>query len=836
MTQSPDVESLFPMATPTRSTQVRLRPRPLRTVFLAVFALLILTMIFAGVAAYWFHSAAMQAQPRLDGTIELHGLKAPVRVIYDARGVPNITASSMEDLFFAQGYVTAQERLWSMDMYRRYAAGELSGALGAKYVERDIYQRTLGLRQAAEQGVANLSPRDRSYMEAYAGGVNAYIADHLHSLPLEFRVLRYRPTAWTVEDSFLVGASLSEALNHGYYRAELAREKILAGLGPELTNDLYVNTSYRDIPPGTDHQEIRGDEPTPGEEEQPEQSRPRKEPLLGKSETPWPAHEADEIIASLWESPLRPGSNNWVLSGAHTISGKPLLANDMHLGHRMPNTWYEAHLTSGNYDVVGVTLPGLPAVIVGHNQRIAWGITNVGADVEDVYIETFNDKGQYLTPSGWKDPERRKETIHVLRGGDVPLEVIVTRHGPIITRLLKHETRMLALRSINWDPRFPTTYPFFDIDMASNWQEFNAALARFPAPSENFVYADVDGHIGYHANGAIPIRAGGDGSLPSNGADDAHEWTGFIPYDKLPSAYDPPSGIIATANNRITPDGYPYSIATEWVAPYRAERIYHVLRQNKKFAPADMLALQTDVYSALDRFLAQRFAYAVDHASKPSDRARKAADLLRNFDGRMEVNSAAAAIVRVARGKLQKTLLESKLGPDDAKLYSWFMSEVWLENTVLLQPPRWLPSQYPNYTELLTGAVEQAVADKRAPRDLATWNYGNTFPVQSSHDLFGQIPFVNRWAGPGVQPQSGDGTTVKQVGRDFGPSERLTVDFSDFDNSTLNLVNGQSGHIFNPHFNDQWNAWYHGTTFPLPYSTAAVARAKAHELNLVPAK
>lgn len=823
------------MATPTQSSVTSTRLSALRIILRVIVGFALLGIVLGLLGAYWFHSEGMKALPQMEGTISLPGLKAPVSVIFDARGVPNITASSMEDLFFAQGYVTAQERLWSMDMYRRYAGGDLSGALGAKYVERDIYQRTLGFRRVAELGVANLSARDRDYLEAYARGVNAYVADHQDRLPLEFRVLRYRPNVWTVEDSFLVGASLTEALNHGYYKRELSREKILARLGPELTNDLYVNTSFRDIPPGTDEQEIRGDEPTPGEDGQSSRRAPRSLPAPAPHSA-WVYDEADRLISALSEPTLRPGSNNWVVSGAHTVSGKPILSNDMHLGHRMPNTWYEVHLTSGNFDVAGVSLPGLPAVIAGHNQRIAWGITNVGADVEDIYVETFNDKGQYLTPQGWKEPEHRRETIHVLRGADIPLDIIVTRHGPIITRLLKHESRMLALRSVTWDPQFPMTYPFFDLDVASNWQEFNAALAKFPAPSENFVYADVDGHIGYHANGAIPIRASGDGSLPSNGADDAHEWTGVIPYDKLPSAYDPPSGVIATANSRISPDGYPYSITEEWVAPYRTERIYHVLRQNRKFSPSDMLTLETDVYSAFDRFLAQRFAYAVDHAANPTDRARKAADILRNFDGRMEIDSASAAIVRVARGKLQKILLESKLGPDDAKLYSWFMSEVWLENTVLLQPARWLPSQYPNYNELLAAAVQQAVDDKRAPGDLTTWNYGKTFPIYSSHDLFGQFPLLNRWAGPGIQPQSGDGTTVKQVGIDFGPSERMTIDFSNFDNSTLNIVNGQSGHMFSPHFNDQWSAWYNGTTFPLPFTKDAVAKAKSTELKLLPAQ
>jgi penicillin amidase len=791
----------------------------------------VLLVIGAAAVCYWFYSGLRNSLPQLDGTIALQGLAGQVAVLRDGHGVPTIKAGSLEDLFFAQGYVTAQDRVWSMDVYRRFASGDLAAALGSRYVKRDIYQRTLGFRAVAQRAVAALSPRDRSYLEAYAKGVNAYIQEHQYSLPSEFRVMRYFPRAWTVEDSFLVGTSLIEALNHGYYRAELDREKILAKLGPELTNDLYVNSSFRDIPPGSDAQEIHGEESSDPEEGGGEDGN-SKPPVPKKSSTLLsPLKEADDLIATLVGGKLRPGSNNWVVSGAHTASGKPLLCNDMHLGHRMPNVWYEAHLISGDYNVVGVTLPGVPFVIVGHNSRIAWGITNLGADVEDVYVENFNAQGEYQTPSGWQKPERRHETIHVIRGQDVELEVMVTRHGPIISHLLKDENRMLALKSVNWDPQHPMAFPFFDINSANNWQQFTDALSRFPTPSENFVYADLDGHIGYHANGVIPIRAAGNGTSPSNGADDSHEWTGFIPFDKLPAVYDPPSGIIATANSRVSPDGYPYTLSTEWVPPYRTERIYKVLQQDKKFTPADMLALQTDVYSAVDRFLAQRFAYAVDHASKPSEKARKAADILRKWDGRLTIDSAGAAIARTTRMKWQEMLLDSKLGKD-ADLYNWQMDDVWIENTALLEPPRWLPSQFPNYAEFMTAALENAL--KNAPRDLASWHYGDVFPIELSHDLFGKVPIVNRWAGPGIKPQPGDGTTVWQAGRSFGPSERLTVDFSNFDNSTLNIVNGQSGHLLSPYFNDQWDAWYHGTTFPLPYSEPAYTRATQHNLTLVP--
>lgn len=806
-----------------------------RRVFWRALVVLVVLMVLGTAAiSYWFYSGTKRSLPQLDGTVSLPGLKAPVSVIRDDHGVPNIEAQNLEDLFFAQGFATAQDRLWSMDVYRRYAAGELAAALGPQYVERDIAQRTLGFRQVAERSAAALSPRDRAYLEAYARGVNAYIQEHQYALPIEFRILRYFPRAWTVEDSFLVGASLIEALNHGYYRAELDREKILAKLGPELTDDLYVNSSFRDIPPGSDGKEIRGDEPTGGEEGGAEEktAAPGKSRRLSLS---LPYHEADELLARLEQPELRPGSNNWVLSGAHTVSGKPILCNDMHLGHRIPNVWYEAHLRAGDYDVAGVTLPGVPFVIAGHNGRIAWGITNLGADVEDVYVENFNSQGEYQTPTGWQNPERRKETIRVKRGKDVEIEVVVTRHGPIISKLLKRESRMLALKSVNWDLQHPMSFPFFDINAASNWQQFTEAISHFPTPSENFVYADVDGHIGYHANGLIPIRASGDGTLPSNGADDSHEWTGYIPFDKLPSAYDPPSGIIATANSRVSPDGYPYTLSTEWVPPYRTERIYQLLRQDKKFVPSDMLAIQTDVYSAVDRFLAQRFVYAVDHAARPSERAKKAAEILRKWDGRLTIDSPGAALARVARTKLQKTLLESKLG-NYADVYNWQMDDVWIENVVLLQPPRWLPAEYPSFVELLSSAIEETVKDSRAPRNLESWRYGDSFPIELRHQVMGEIPVLRRWAGPGVQPQPGDGTTVWQAGRRFGPSERLTVDFSNFDNSTLNIVNGQSGNLLSPYFNDQWNAWYYGSTFALPYSQDAVAKAKQHQLTLVPAQ
>jgi penicillin G amidase len=371
------------------------------------------------------------------------------------------------------------------------------------------------------------------------------------------------------------------------------------------------------------------------------------------------------------------------------------------------------------------------------------------------------------------------------------------------------------------------------------------------------VYADVDGNIGYHTTGKVPIRAAGDGSLPVSGADDAHEWISYVPFDKLPSIYNPPSGIIATANGRITPDSYPYSISMEWEAPWRTERIYHVLESGRKFSASDMLALQTDIQSEGTLFAAERLVYAVDHASKPSARAKQAADLLRIWDGRMLATLTAPTIAENSLRELRRLLLEPKLGSGfansrndtdselykdtenkavDWKTYTWLQRSVWLENVLLHRPKRWLPEKYPNYDELLAAAVEAAVNESQAPKDLGSWRWGSFNALDIQHPILGKIPIVSHWSGPGLREQSGSGYTVKAVTPYHGPSERFTANLADLDQSTLNTVTGQGGNFLSPYYMDQWKAWFGGTTFTLPFSAGAVSSTKTHQLTIEPAK
>jgi len=811
------VDTLSPLA-PARS-----RLRLWRT---AGISLLILFLVF-GAALLWLFSIARSALPEIDGAVEVAGLSAPVTITRDGRGVPTIDATTTDDLFFAQGYVTAQDRLFQMDLMRRAAKGDLAEIVGDVAVKRDRQQRILGIRAAAEKGALAATVEDRQQFGAYARGINAFIQSHRDRLPLEFRILHYSPRPWTPEDSLAIGYQMVETLSTSP-KAALAREKILAKLGPELTADLYVNTSWRDHPPAM---ATRSLDSAPGHQA----ARAR---AAGAS---WDT--VPELLRPFLEDFMRDeaapvGSNNWVISGAHTTTGKPLLSNDMHLGHQIPNLWYENHLHSGDFDVAGVSLPGYPYVMVGHNRRIAWGCTNVGPTVEDLYVETFNEQGQYLTPAGWRSPEIRREVIHVKHKQDLIVDVQVTRHGPIVTELSLGEMRKIALR---WTLYDGIRNPFFHADSAQDWQQFRKAFSELDAPGQNLVYADVDGNIGYQTTGKVPTRANGDGSLPVDGSDDAHEWTGYIPFDKLPSVLNPTSGIIATANGRISPDKYPYSISVEWEAPWRTDRIYRVLASGRKFSLADMLALEMDIYSELDRLVADKLVFAADHAKNASARVHKAADILRNWNGQMDGNLAAPTIASDARAELMRLLLEPKLGPAPAdgtdsrmswKSYHWMMETAWLENVLSQRPQRWLPPGMATFDDVLVAALEETV--KKAPQDLNSWKWGAENSLTIQNPILGRIPVLRRWTGPGEQLQSGSVYTVKAAGRDYGPSERFTANLSDFDSSTLNVVTGNAGNFLSPNYMDQWQAWYTGYTFLLPFSRSAVEKAAAHRLMMRP--
>jgi penicillin amidase len=824
----PGTAAQTPAFIPAPKPRKRKRRWP-RIVPWTVAGLLMLLLVAAGAGVLWLRSAAKAALPVLDGSVHLTGLSAPVTVERDGHGVPHITAATQDDLFIAQGYVTAQDRLWQMDAYRRNANGELAEVMGSSLLPHDKMQRNLGFRNTARRIYANLPTADRVRLDEYAGGVNLYIAQHTFNLPPEFKLLFYRPKPWSGVDSISIGLMMVQMLDT-HWHVKLARERIAADLhNPKLEADLYPVGSWRDRPPTGIQVDLSQPHPVPPPTEDPDDDNTQ-------ASAPGPAtHEDLRALRDLLGLPAcggcAPGSNNWVIDGRHTASGKPLLSNDMHLTLSEPNIWFMADLRAPGFHAAGVTLPGMPFVIAGHNEHVAWGFTALYADVQDLYIEKLDGKGNYQAADGsWKPLAVEHEVIHVRGSKDVEFDVQSTAHGPLLNPILTWEKRPIALAWALNDPSL-NALPLYPIDVASNWTEFSAALELWSWPTQNVVYSDDQGHIGYHAVGRVPLRPAGLMGVPI--LDAAHEWKGYIPFDAMPSAFDPPSGFLATANSRVTTDTAPFPLTLEWSDPYRIERIYKALQGRDQLKPSDLLAVQTDVYSEVDQELAHRFAYAIDHTAGVDEQLRKAADLMRSWDGRLSTDSAAASLVTKAREAFGPLILEPKLGKH-AEDYDWSESNFAEEEIIMHASPDWLPKDFKNWDALLTEAVRRGMKQGKAPGDVSRWTYGSWHVVDIEHPLAVFLPLVGKVAGTGVQPQSGDTVTVKQVGRAFGPSQRFTMDWSNIDGSTENIVLGESGNPYSPYFRDQWNDWYGGTTFALPFSPAAVSAAARHTLRLLP--
>ncbi|HEY3703456.1 MAG TPA: penicillin acylase family protein [Terracidiphilus sp.] len=828
--------------------------RWLRTLLGALAVLVLLVAVLAIGGIFWLRASARAALPQLDGKIQVSGLSAPVLVRRDAHGVPHIEAATQDDLFFAQGYIVAQDRLWQMDMYRRNAYGELAEVLGSSMVAHDRAQRVLRFRKVAERMCAGLDAQDKRWLDDYSKGVNAFIAQHPNDLPAEFKLLMYKPSPWSGVDSMSVGTMMMDMLDT-HWDTKLVREQIAAKLnslpnGAQLESQLYPVGSWRDHPPTGEVIDLTQPEvnPPPVTDEDEDNTtagirdqRPGTR-TAGNKATREQRNEIEPVDIRALRTMLGlpdcsgcvSGSNNWVVSGKHTASGKPLLANDMHLMLTEPNIWYMADLKAPGYHAAGVALPGVPWIIAGHNEHVAWGFTALMADVQDLYHEHLDGKGNYQAADGsWKPLAVDHETIHVRGGKDVTVDVQSTAHGPLLNPMFaKPLNEPVALKWTIYDAAL-NGLPIYAMNTAQNWAEFSAAIGQWCWPTQNVVYADDQGHIAYHAVGRVPMRPAGLQAKPVAAGDSGREWQGYIPFEGMPNAFDPPSGFLATANSRVTTEKSPYPLSLEWIEPYRAERIYKSLQGRDGLTPKDMIAVQTDIYSEVDQELAHRFAYAIDHASKADDRLKKAADLMRSWDGKLATDSAAASLVDQTRHALWPLVLEPKLGEltDD---YRWQESNFAQEEIIMHGSSEWLPHEYKSWDDLLTEAVRRGMAKGKAPSDVSQWAYGSWHVMDIEHPLSGMLPFLRKFAGTGPQPMSGDGTTVKQVGRTLGPSQRFTMDWSNVDGSTENIVLGQSSNPYSPHFRDQWNDWYNGTTFALPFSDTAVAANTRNTLRLNP--
>jgi penicillin amidase len=697
---------------------------------------------------YWF---VWRPLPRTSGE-----LKAPVSsqvtIARDALGVPHIRASSIEDALFAQGFATAQDRFWQMDALRRRAAGELAEVAGEAAIESDREARRLRLARIAAEQTAALAPADRQALAAYARGVNYYIESQQGRLPLEFSVMRYDPRPWRLADSVLAGLEMFRTLTTSW-KTEIQKQTLLTG----------------------------GDK--------------------AKVEFLFPVRSGGELL---------PGSNTWVISGARTATGKPMLANDMHLTLTIPSVWHMVHLEAPGLNVAGVALPGLPGVVVGHNDRIAWGITNLEFDVQDLYAEKLNPQtGRYIFEGREEQARLEREKLPVKGRAPEEFNNIVTRHGPVVA--IENGTA-LALR---WTAAEPGKFhvPLIDIDRATNWQEFRAALSTFPI-GLNFAYADADGNIGYQVTGLLPVRKNCAGDVPADGSTATCEWDGFIPFDELPSQLNPPSGMFVSANQNPFPTDYRYHVSGGFDPGYRSRQIAHLLSARTGWRARDMLEVQKDVYSAFSTFLARQAVTAYDARGRDNKFLREPAEILRAWNGQMEQNLAAPMVASLLYQHLRRRVVE-RAAPGKALVYRSAMAPAVIEKLLRERPKDW----FDDYDGLLLKAFDDAMEEGRRLQGdkIAKWSYGQYNRLRIAHPVGGRLPSVGKYFNIGPVENNGSSTTVKAAGSTFGPSMRMVADASSWENSLLNLPTGQSGHVLSSHYKDQWDAYYAGRSFPMQF-------------------
>jgi penicillin G amidase len=535
-------------------------------------------------------------------------------------------------------------------------------------------------------------------------------------------------------------------------------------------------------------------------------------------------------------------SNNWVVSGKRTASGKPLLANDPHLAPSAPSIWHMVHLSAPGVRLAGVTAPGWPGVIIGHNDRIAWGMTNVGPDVQDVYLEKFESGNpkRYLTASGWQDAVVRREEIKVRKGIGtseteiVPLDVTVTRHGPII---LEKEAKRYALRWTALDPKLNNTDVTYRMNRARNWNEFKKAVEVFFAPTQNIVYADVDGHIGYHVAGVVPIRKSGDGSVPYDGSTDAGEWTSYIPISKLPHLYDPPNGVIVTANQRIVGTDYPYFLTHFWAQPYRARRIFDLLNEKPKHNSDDFRRILGDVYSIAGSLFARQAVKTLKPTLTQSDQKLEATlKAFETWDGEMKADSLVAPVLTQMRLAFRSRILTAALGNELVRNYQWSTFDTTLDRLLQEQPADWLPKGMTSYAELLRASYDDGIKalTRMLGEDESKWTWGDMVKARFPHPL-AQAPLIGAQFTIRPFPQNGTagfaGATVN-VGSSV--SMRLIADPSNWDVTQQGITLGESGIPTSPHWSDQLADWRAVTPAVFPFSAAALDKAARQTMTLVP--
>ncbi|HEY7291199.1 MAG TPA: penicillin acylase family protein [Vicinamibacterales bacterium] len=773
--------------------------------------------------------------PATDGTVTVAGIHAPVDIVRDRDAIPHIFASNKADALFGLGYVHAQDRLWEMEFQRRIGFGRLSEIFGDATLPQDRFLRTVGFGRAARTAWDGMPQWAKDQVNAYIAGVNAFIGTHHGAgLPPEFTLLRFEPEPWTGPDVTVWVKMMAWDLSANY-SFELLRDDLVRAVGEQRMAELMppypVNgLSIVDDASGTG----RPDESAASHGS----GASSRSDLAGGSAAAFARalSMGDPTVADFLLGNARAealGSNNWVVDGTLTASGKPMLANDPHLSAKTPSTWYLAHVVGGDFDVIGATLPGTPAVAIGRNRFIAWGETNVAADVEDLFRERLDPTGRFAQFRDAQEPvEIVPETIIVKGGSPVRVDVRITRHGPIISDAINAMNAAskktpqpapldpIAFRWTALDKDDTTLQSFLKLNEAHDWNDFTSALRDFVVPSQNFVYADVEGHIGYYAPGRIPVRASSDGSRPTEGWMGETEWIGWVPFDQLPHMFDPPSHAIVTANHRPEPPSYPHLLGLEWVEPYRAQRIVDLLRGRTGLTPADFAAIQRDTLSLHAKAL---LPVLLAHVKPQAADERQAVELLTRWDAVAAGDRVEPALFAAWFHELAGSIAGDELGPRATDGYASRFTFItrFTVNTLRDDQSPWCDDvrtpQRESCDDTVTAALRAGLArlTRGLGRDMTRWRWDAVHHAMFPHQGLDSIAFLRPLLSRSV-PNGGDWSTVN-----VGPvaadqlyeqhsvaGYRQIVDLSPTNDSRFLDAVGESGHFLSPHYDDFLPDWH----------------------------
>ena len=763
--------------------------------------------------------------PQVNGELALPALEEPVTVVRDQWGVPHLYAANLRDVFTALGFTHAQDRLWQMEVHRRLASGRLSELFGEVALDTDRAARIFGFRRLAENDLEDMATDVQEALAAYADGVNAFIQQADGRWPLEFTLLRHTPEPWTILDSQAFVRLLIWQMSHAWY-GEIVRAQLIEAVGGDHAAELEIQ--YPAISPTTLPQGIE-----------------------------FNAIDVDGVMRAL-RGPFLDhgkGSNAWCVAGSRTTTGAPILCNDPHLPLMLPSLWYEVQLVGGPLNVIGVSLPAMPLVLIGHNERIAWGITLAYTDCEDLFIEKIDPArpNKYRFGEEWRTAAQVTEAILVKGRAEPHIEeVTLTHHGPIVSDVIGYSGKRVAVNSMALRPN-AAARGWLKLNLAQGWDDFVRAVRLITAPQLNIAYADVEGNIGHWCTGATPVRAQGKGDVPVPGWTGEYEWQGEVPFEEMPHALNPQQGYVVTCNNRLLPADSPNFLGEVWMNGYRARRASDVIESKPKHSLEEFGALQMDVYCVPGLEFVKRLS---DFNSAEAD-VKLALDLLRRWDGYLQADTIGGSVYEVARYTLVRQLLEPALPRSLIERWCGLgfhpllmaASEFYGHDTVTLlrlldQPESWWIQQAGGREVWLTRGLKQTIEWLRATLgpDTSSWQWGRLHTVTFPHTLAAQKPLdvvFNR----GPYPIGGDTDTLCQIayqpddpytGKGWAPTYRQVIDLGDLSRSLWVYAPGQSGQLGSPHYDDLIDAWRTGKLVPMLWTREQVEAAAESRLVLNP--